>query len=450
MTPSALTAQHELHIMQRTTVAIVGKPNVGKSTLFNRLVGRNTAITEDFPGVTRDRIYGTCFWLDKTFSLIDTGGLTPSSDDPMLSFMQLQTNLALEEADVIVCLFDGQTELTTTDYEIVESLRQTSKPTLYVANKIDGAKHEQNAVNFYQLGIPEIIMISAEHKLALDVLLDKICEHVRDVEEETEDESTIRIAVVGRPNVGKSSLVNHLLGEERMLVTDIAGTTRDSIDSEISVNGSRYVFIDTSGIRRKSKIKNSIERYSVVRAFKSLDRCHVAFVMINALEGVTDQDARIAGYAHNNGRAILLVVNKWDLIEKDTHTAGQFVYQIKDKLKYLDYAPIIFTSALTGQRVVKTLQMAENLYAQYNKRVPTSEVNTALEQIVRKHHPPVHKGKQVKFYYGAQVAVRPPTIVLFCNHSEGVHFSYKRYLTNQFREYFAFTETPLHLRIQQR
>ncbi|PIE36468.1 ribosome biogenesis GTPase Der [candidate division KSB3 bacterium] len=436
--------------MQKTTVAIVGKPNVGKSTLFNRLTGRNTAITEDFPGVTRDRIYGTCSWLDKTFALIDTGGLTPSTDDPMLSFMQLQTNLAIEEADVLVCLFDGQDDVTTTDYDVVKSLRQSGKPTFYVANKIDGPKHEQNIVNLYQLGIPEIISISAEHKLRLDELLDKICEHVPDTEEEAEDAAVMRIAVVGRPNVGKSSLINRLLGEERMLVTDIAGTTRDSIDSHISFNESRYTFIDTSGIRRKSKIKDPIERYSVVRAFKSIDRCHVAFVMINALDGVTDQDARIAGYAHNNGRAILLIVNKWDLIEKDTYTAGQFVYNIKEKLKYLDYAPIIFTSALTGQRIIKTLHLADHVYTQYNKRVATSEVNIALAQIVQKHHPPVYKGKQVKFYYGTQVAVRPPTIVIFCNHPDGVHFSYKRYLTNQFREYFSFNDTPLHLRIQQR
>ena len=436
--------------MQKTTVAIVGKPNVGKSTLFNRLVGRNTAITEDFPGVTRDRIYGTCRWLDKTFALIDTGGLMPVSEDPMMSYMQLQTGLAIEEADVIVCLLDGQAELTATDYEVIERLRYTKKPVYYVANKIDDPKHEHYIANFYQLGIPEIIPLSAEHKLGLDELLDKICEHVALTEDEDEDDAIMRIAVVGRPNVGKSSFVNYLIGEERMLVTDIAGTTRDSIDSDVYVNGSHYLFIDTSGIRRRSKIKDPIERYSVVRAFRSIDRCHIAFVIIDASQGVTDQDARIAGYAHNNGRAVLLIVNKWDLIEKDTHTVGQYVHHIKDKLKYLDYAPIIFTSALTGQRVTKTLKLANDIYTQYNKRVATSEVNAALEKMVKKHHPPVHKGKQVKFYYGTQVTVRPPTILLFCNHPEGVHFSYKRYLTNQFREYFQFTETPLHLRVQQR
>ncbi len=436
--------------MRRTIVAIVGKPNVGKSTLFNKLIGRHTAITEDFPGVTRDRLYGTCHWLDKTFVLIDTGGLMPVAGDPMMSFMQLQTQLAVEEADVIVCVFDGRSELTATDYEVVEYLRHAEKPIYYVANKIDGPKHEQNVLNLYQLGISEIISISAEHKLGLDILLDKICEYVEPPEPEKEEETAVRIAVVGRPNVGKSSLVNYLLGENRMLVTDIAGTTRDSVDSEVEINDSHYVFIDTSGIRRKSKIKDSIERYSVVRAFKSIDRCHIAYVMIDAIDGVTDQDARIAGYAHNNRRAVLVVVNKWDLIEKNASTAGEYVYRIKEKLKYLDYAPIIFTSALTGQRILKTLRLADDIYAQYNTRISTSVLNGALEKILTKHHPPVYKGKQLKFYYGTQVAVRPPTLILFCNYPEGVHFSYKRYLTNQFRECFQFTNSPLHLRIQAR
>ena len=423
---------------------------MGKSTLFNRLVGGHSAITENFEGVTRDRIYGSCSWQNKQFSLIDTGGLMPETDDPMLGFMQLQTQLAIEEADVIVCLFDGQADLTLTDYEIVTRLRQSKKPVYYAANKIDGPKHESRTFEFYQLGIPEILSISAEHKRGLDRLLDNVCQHVEEEEEEELDDAIMRIAVVGRPNSGKSSFINHLLGEQRMLVTDIAGTTRDSIDSEIFLNGSHYTFIDTAGIRRKSKIKDPVERYSVVRAFKSMDRSHIAFVMLDASQGVTDQDARIAGYAHNNGRAVLLIVNKWDLIEKDSSTAGQFALDIKEKLKYLDYAPIVFISALTGQRVLKTLDLADEIYAQYNKRVSTSEINTALQQIVRQHHPPVHKGHQVKFYYGAQAAVRPPTIALFCNRPDGVHFSYKRYLTNQFREYFGFRETPLRIRIQPR
>lgn len=437
-------------IMKKSTVAIVGKPNVGKSTLFNRLVGRQTAITENFPGVTRDRIYGTCEWLDRRFALIDTGGLDPITDDPMLSSMQLQTQLAIEEADSIICLFDGQRELTAIDYEIVERLRRVNKPVYYVANKVDGPRHEQRALNLYQLGIPELITISAEHKLGLGALLDQICEHIHPYEEEHTDETIMRIAVVGRPNVGKSSLVNYMLGEDRMLVTNIAGTTRDAIDSHVSINGSHYVFIDTSGIRRRSKIKDSIERYSVVRAFKSIDRCHVAYIMIDAEEGLTEQDVRIAGYAHDGGRAILLVVNKWDLITKNTYTAGEYVHELKRKLKYLDYAPIIFISALTGQRVLKTLEVADQMFAQYNRRVNTSDVNSALEHILRKHHPPVFRGKPLKFYYATQVAVRPPSFVLFCNYPEGVHFSYQRYLTNQLREYFDFQGTPIHVRIQQR
>jgi GTP-binding protein len=436
--------------MTKTTVAIVGKPNVGKSTLFNRLVGKHMAITEDFPGVTRDRIYGTCTWLDKIFAVVDTGGFMPVTDDPMMSSMQFQTRLAIEEADIIVCLFDGQAELTVTDYELVECLRQGKKPVYYVINKIDGSRHEQKVLDFYRLGISDFIPISAEHKLGLDGLLDKICESMESSEVEEDKEPAMRIAVVGRPNVGKSSFVNYLLGENRMLVTDIPGTTRDAIDSDVYINGSHYVLIDTSGIRRKSKITNPIERYSVVHALKSIDRCHIVFMMVDAIDGVTDQDARIAGYAHDAGRAILLVVNKWDLVKKDSSTIGEYVRQIKAKLKYLDYAPIIFISALTGQRVLKTLTMANELFRQYNKRITTSELNAALEGILHTHHPPVYRGKPVKFYYGTQVSVRPPTFVLFCNYPEGIHFSYKRYLTNQLREQFQFTETPLQLRIQQR
>ncbi|MBD3308664.1 ribosome biogenesis GTPase Der [candidate division KSB3 bacterium] len=436
--------------MRRTTVALVGRPNVGKSTLFNRLTGKHTAITEDVPGVTRDRIYGTCQWVDKVFSVIDTGGFMPDADDPMMSSMQLQTRLAMEEADVIICVFDGQSELTVMDFELVKHLRQTEKPIYYIANKIDAPQHAQHIHHLYRLGIDEVLPISAEHKIGLDELLDTICEHVAPSDEEEADTAHMRIAVVGRPNVGKSSLVNYLLGEDRMLVTDIAGTTRDAIDTDVFLHGSHYVFIDTSGIRRKSRIKDPLERYSVIRAFKSIDRCHIAFVMLDAVEGVTDQDARIAGYAHNNGRAILLVVNKWDLIPKDSSTAGQYVHRIKAKLKYLDYAPLIFISALTGLRVFKTLSLADQLYEQYNRRVPTSELNTALKQILKIHHPPVYKGKPVKVYYGTQAAVRPPTFVLFCNYPEGIHFSYKRYLVNALRDYFQLQGTPLHLRLQPR
>lgn len=438
--------------MHTTTVAIVGKPNVGKSTLFNRLIGQHAAITQNVPGVTRDRIYGRCSWLEKHFSLIDTGGLMPVADDPMMSFVQLQTRIAIDEADVIVCLFDAQQELTATDYEVVELLRHSNKPIYYVANKIDSPTHEVKAHHLYQLGIDHVISISAEHKLGLDILLDAICEHVAvpDAEDDEAQEIIMRIAVVGRPNVGKSSFVNHLLGEDRMLVTDIAGTTRDAIDSRIEVNGSRYVFIDTSGIRRKSKIHDPVERYSVIRAFKSIDRCHLAFLLIDAERGIADQEAHIASYANNAGRAVVLVVNKWDLIEKDSSTAGAYVQKVKQQLKFLDHAPVIFTSALTGQRVRKTLHLADQVFAQYNQRVPTSRINAALEQMVARHHPPVHKGRQVKLYYAAQSAVRPPTFVLFSNAPEGVHFSYKRYLINQFREHFQLPSVPIKLRIQQR
>jgi GTPase len=437
--------------MRKTIVAIVGKPNVGKSTLFNRLVGGRTAITEDFPGVTRDRIYGACTWQEKTFTVIDTGGLMPVTDDPMLAQMQQQTHLAIAEADVIVCLFDGQVELTAIDYEVVKLLRESQKPVYYVANKIDNPKNEAKLGDFYRLGIANLIAISAEHKLGLNDLLDQVCEHVEVVAEDDEaTELVMRIAVVGRPNVGKSSLVNALLGENRMLVTDIPGTTRDAIDSDVYHNGSHYTFVDTSGIRRKSKITDPIEWYSVVRAFKSIDRSHLVFLMLDAAAGVSEQDIKIAGYAYNAGRAILLVVNKWDLVAKDSATAGQYVHRIKEQLKYLEYAPILFISALTGQRIWKTLTLADELFAQYNKRISTSELNPVLEEIVNQYHPPAYKGRPLKFYYGTQTAVRPPTFVLFCNHPDGVPASYQRYLTNQFRERFQFTGTPLQLRLQQR
>lgn len=437
--------------MPKTTVAIVGKPNVGKSTLFNCFVGRHAAITEGVPGVTRDRIYGSCEWIDKTFAVIDTGGLMPDSDDPLISAAQTQTQLALEEADVIVCLLDSQEELTATDHEIVRQLRQTTKPVLYVANKIDSERHQARLADFYQLGLHDVIPISAEHRLGIDVLLDAICEHVAppDAEDAT-DAPLMRIAVVGRPNVGKSSFVNYLLGEERMLVTDIAGTTRDAIDSHLTHDGVQYLLVDTAGIRRRSKIFDPVEHYSVVRAFKSIDRCHLALVLLDAVSGVTDQDARIAGYAHNLGRAIILVVNKWDLVEKNASTTGEYVEQLKLKLNFLDYAPIIFTSALTGQRVMKTLTLAQNVFEQYNQRVATADLNAVLEDIVAKHHPPTYRSREVKIYYGTQVAVRPPTFVLFSNAPEGLKPSYKQYLINQLRERFHLPETPIKLRIQPR
>jgi len=443
--------------MSKPVVAIIGRPNVGKSTLFNRLTGKRTAIIEDFPGVTRDRIYGECEWIGQRFTVVDTGGLEPASKDQMLSLMREQTQIAVEEADAIVFLMDGREGLVPSDYEVVELLRKVQKPVFYVVNKIDAPKHEERILEFYKLGVEKLYPISAEHGYRVDELLDEICnslpaggavkhEPAAGLPEEGEGETEpIKIAVVGRPNVGKSSLVNYLLGEKRVLVSEQPGTTRDSVDTEVTLNHRRYILIDTAGIRRKSRIDQPIERYSVVRAFRSLERSDVALLMIDAVEGVTDQDARIAGRAHEMGRGCILVVNKWDLVEKDDTTVGRYVEALRDHLKYLDYAPILFVSALTGQRVYKIIETVDAVFAEYTKKVPTSELNQILEVSVKNYPPPSFHGRHVKLFYTTQVGVKPPTFIVFCNYPQAIHFSYRRYLENRIREHLGFVGTPLRL-----
>lgn len=438
--------------MSKPIIAIIGRPNVGKSTLFNRLTGKRMAIVEDFPGVTRDRIYGECEWIGQSFTVVDTGGLEPESRDKMLSLMREQVQRALEEADGIIFLMDGKEGLAPSDYEVVEFLRKVQKPIFYVINKIDVPKHEDKVLEFYKLGIEKLYPISAEHGYKVDELLDEICQSFPAGQEVSEGEETgaVKIAVVGRPNVGKSSLVNYLLGEKRVLVNDEPGTTRDSIDTQVTINHRKYILIDTAGIRRKSRINQPIERYSVVRALRSLERCDIALIMIDAVEGITDQDVRIAGHAHKAGRGCILVVNKWDLVEKDNTTIGQYVEKIKDRFKYLDYAPIIFVSALTGQRVFKIIDLVNRVFAEYTKKVSTPELNRILESATKSYQPPSFQGRHLKFFYITQVHIKPPTFTLFCNYPEGVHFSYKRYLENRIRENLGFEGTPIRFVLRKR
>jgi GTP-binding protein len=431
----------------KPVVAIIGRPNVGKSTLFNRLIGKRTAIIENVPGVTRDRIYGECEWVGHRFDVVDTGGLEPESKDKMLSLMRRQTQIALEEADAIVFLMDGKEGLVPSDHDVVQILRKVNKPVFYVVNKIDSPKHEDKVLEFYKLGVDKIYPISAEHGYRLDELLDDICRQLPfqdNLPEEAEAES-IKVAVVGRPNVGKSSLVNCLLGKERVLVNEEPGTTRDSIDTPIIINGRKYILIDTAGIRRKSRINQAVERYSVVRAFRSLERSDIALMMIDAVEGVTDQDVRIAGRIHEAGRGCILVVNKWDLVEKDHPSTQSYIEKIRQRFKYLDYAPILFVSALTGKGVSKIIEWVDRVFAEYTKKVSTSELNKILESAVKNFQPPSFQGRYVKLFYITQVNIKPPTFIIFCNYPQGIHFSYERYLENQIREHLGFEGTPIRL-----
>lgn len=437
--------------MSKPIVAIVGRPNVGKSTLFNVLAGDTISIVKDTPGVTRDRIYADVTWLDMAFTLIDTGGIEPDSSDIILSQMREQAQIAIETADVILFITDVRQGLVDADAKVADILRRSKKPVVLVVNKVDSfEKFMPDVYEFYNLGIGEPVPVSAASRLGLGDMLDIVAEHFnKDEMEEVEDERP-RIAIVGKPNVGKSSLINKLLGEKRLIVSDIAGTTRDAVDTEVLYNDKEYVFIDTAGLRRKSKIKEEIERYSIIRTVAAVDRSDVVIVMIDAMEGITDQDAKIAGIAHDRGRGIIIAVNKWDAIEKNDKTIYEYTKRIRDGLAYMPYAEIMFISAETGQRLPKLFEQIEVVIQNQTLRIATGVLNEIVAEAVAMQQPPSDKGKRLKIYYITQVAVKPPTFVVFVNDKELMHFSYTRYIENKIREAFGFKGTSLKFIIRER
>lgn len=437
--------------MSKKVVAIVGRPNVGKSTLFNVLAGEKIAIIKDIPGVTRDRIYANCQWRGTTFQVIDTGGIEPESDDIILKQMRRQAELAMDIADVIVFITDVKAGVTVSDEEVAQMLRKTKKPVILVCNKCDrvGAPPDE-IYEFYSLGLGEPYPISAGKKLGIGELLDAIYDNFDNVEPEEEDDETIRVAVIGKPNAGKSSLINKILGEDRVIVSDIAGTTRDSIDTYFENKHGKYIFVDTAGIRRKNKVYDNLEKYSVLKAKSAIEKANVCLILIDATEGVTEQDEKIAGIAHEAGKGVIIVINKWDLIEKETNTMEKYKRQVYEKLAYLSYAPIIFISAITGQRIEKLFSMINEVDKQNSQRVPTGLLNDVLAEAVTITQPPSDKGRRLKVYYMTQVSVRPPTFVIFVNSKQLMHFSYVRYIENHLRKQFSFKGTPIHMIIRER
>ena len=437
--------------MAKPLVAIVGRPNVGKSTFFNQMAGRRIAIVEDTPGVTRDRVYVDCEWQKYKFTLIDTGGIDPSSEDPLLRQMRRQAEIAIETCDVILFFVDGRTGLTSDDQDVADLLRRAGKPVLLIVNKIDNMHMADGIYDFYQLGMGDPIAISSVNLLNLGDMLEEMCKFFPDPDEEEEEVGAVQIAVVGKPNAGKSSLVNRILGEDRVMVSDIAGTTRDAIDTRFTDNGEDFVIIDTAGIRRKRAIEqNSLERYSVVRAFSAIDRCDVAILMIDALEGVTEQDTKIAGYIDEQGKAAVICINKWDIQEKETGTLERYVKQVREDLKFMTYAPVLFISALTGKRTDKVLEAVRMAYASATKRVTTGVLNDVLADAQAYMQPPATSGRRLKIYYATQQDVKPPTFVIFLNDEDLMQFGYQRYLENQFRKAFGFEGTPIRFIFRER
>ena len=437
--------------MSKPVVAIVGRPNVGKSTLFNALAGEKISIVKDTPGVTRARIYADVSWLDRNFTLIDTGGIEPDSKDVILSQMRDQAQIAIDTSDVIVFMTDVRQGLIDSDSKVADMLRRSGKPVVLVVNKVDSfEKYMPDVYEFYNLGIGEPIPISASSKLGIGDMLDEIIGHFPEKKEEDEEDERPRIAIVGKPNVGKSSIVNKLLGEQRVIVSDIAGTTRDAIDTEIVHDGREYVFIDTAGLRRKSRIKEELERYSIIRAVTAVERSDVVLVVIDAAEGVTEQDAKIAGIAHERGKGIVIVVNKWDAIEKDDKTMRNYENEIRRVLSFMPYAEIMYVSAQTGQRLNKLYDVIDVVIENQNLRVATGVLNEIMMEAVAMQQPPSDKGKRLKLYYITQVSVKPPAFVIFVNDRELMHFSYTRYLENKIREAFGFKGTSLKFFIRER
>ena len=431
--------------MSKPIVAIVGRPNVGKSTLFNYIGKSRYSIVEDMPGVTRDRIYMDSEWLGRHFTMIDTGGIEFETNDKILTAMRNQAKLAIEEADVIMFLVDGKVGMTSSDQEVAAILRHTRKPVLLVVNKVDNMKNESDIYEFYNLGLGDPIAISATNALNMGDMLDRLIELLPEDTDEPVDNDQIKVAVIGRPNVGKSSLVNSIIGEERVIVSDIPGTTRDAIDTHFTKDGQSYVLIDTAGMRRKAKIDMPIERYSVIRSLRAVDRCDVVLMVINAEEGVTEQDKKIAGYAHEAGKASVIVVNKWDLIEKDSKTSLKFTETIREELGFMQYSPVLFTSALTKQRVQRVTELIKYVAEQHAMRVSTSVLNQVVEDAIAINPPPSERGRRLKIYFTTQPDVKPPTFIFFVNDPEIMHFSYLRFLENRLRESFGFEGTPLKL-----
>jgi len=437
--------------MSKPIVAIVGRPNVGKSTLFNVLAGERISIVQDTPGVTRDRIYADCTWLNMNYTLIDTGGIEPDSKDIILSQMREQAEIAMETADVIIFITDVRQGLVDSDSKVADMLRKSGKPVVLVVNKVDSfEKYMSDVYEFYNLGIGEPIPVSAASKLGIGDMLDEVTKHFPKRNTDEEEDERPRIAIVGKPNVGKSSIVNKLLGENRVIVSGVPGTTRDAIDTTVRYNKKDYIFIDTAGLRRKSKIKEEIERYSIIRAVTAVERADVVLLVIDASEGVTEQDAKIAGIAHERGKGILIVVNKWDLIEKDDKTMKQHTNRIREVLSFMSYAEILFISAETGQRIGKLYEYIDMIMANQTMRIATGVLNEIMTEAVAMQQPPSDKGRRLRLYYITQVSVKPPTFVIFVNDKELMHFSYTRYIENQIRNAFGFKGTSLKFIIRER
>lgn len=431
--------------MARPIVAIVGRPNVGKSTIFNRIIGDRLAIVEDMPGVTRDRLYGVGEWLDHQFSVIDTGGIEIDGENEILKSVRIQAELAIEEADVIIFMVDAKAGITPNDSEVAEMLFRAKKPVVLAVNKVDNIKRQDDIYEFYSLGFGTPFGISGSHGTGIGDLLDEVIHHFPDTKEEEYGEEVIRVALIGRPNVGKSSLTNAILGEDRVIVSDVAGTTRDAIDTPFERDGQKYVIIDTAGMRKRGKVYENTEKYSVMRALKAIERADVVLVLINGEEGIIEQDKHVAGYAHEAGKAAIFVVNKWDVVEKDDKTMQQFSQKIRDHFLFMTYAPIIFLSAKTKQRLHKLLPVVIQVAEQHAMRIATHVLNDVISDAVAINPPPTDKGRRLRINYATQVSVKPPTIVLFVNDPELMHFSYERYLENKIRAAFGFEGTPLRI-----
>lgn len=435
----------------RPIVAVVGRPNVGKSTLFNALAGENISIVKDTPGITRDRIYADISWLDTMFTLIDTGGIEPDSKDVILSQMREQAQIAIDTADVILFMVDVKQGLVDADAKVADMLRRSKKPVILVVNKVDDFnKYMADVYEFYNLGIGDPHPVSAVNRLGIGDMLDEVLSYIDTDSADQEDDDRIRIAIAGKPNVGKSSIINRLIGENRLIVSDIAGTTRDAVDTDIRYNGKEYVFIDTAGLRRKNKIKEELEKYMIVRTVSAVERAEVVILVIDATEGVTEQDAKIAGIAHERGKAVIVAVNKWDLVEKDNGSVKKFTAKVREVLSFMSYAEIIFISAVTGQRLPKLYELIDAVSENHSMRVATGVLNEIMSEAVAMQQPPSDKGKRLRLFYITQVAVKPPTFVIFVNDKELMHFSYTRYIENKIREAFGFKGTPLKFIIRER